>query len=83
MDAERLTVCRSLLAVPDSRLIDRALDALIEQVEAKREIEALEAAPYETDAALAWEAPPGPDLPYDGQIPQDVRRLAARSRRRR
>ncbi len=83
VDARALAECRRLLDVPDSRLIDRALEALRAQVEAERELAALEAEPYEEDPALSWSAPPGPDLPYDGEVPRDVVRLAARRRRRR
>jgi len=41
---------------------------------------ALESHPYEADPELAWEAPPGPDLPYEGAVPADVLRLARRRR---
>lgn len=32
------------------------------------------------DPDLTWQAPPGPDLPYDGVVPEQVRRLAAERR---
>jgi hypothetical protein len=38
--------------------------------------------PYHEDADLAWEPPEGPSLPYDGEIPKDVQRLAAARRRK-
>lgn len=82
VDSVQLATARRLLGVRDSELFDRALEALVRQELARRELEALEAHPYEEDPDLAWEAPPGPDLPYDGEIPAEVRRLAARRRRR-
>ena len=66
---------------PDSEVVDRALAALIAEIEAERDLAALEAAPYDTDPDLAWEAPPGPDLPYEGRVPRAVLRLADRRRR--
>lgn len=81
VDSARLARARRLLRVKDSRLIDQALDALVQRELAQRELAALEAKPYEDDPDLAWSAPEGPDLPYDGEIPADVRRLAARRRR--
>ncbi len=83
VDATLLAACRQLLREPDSRIIDRALAALIEELEAQRELAVLEAHPYEQDPDLAWAAPPGPDLPYEGEIPPDVERLAAARRRSR
>jgi hypothetical protein len=80
VDAERLRRVRDLLGTTDSELIDRALDVLIAQVLAERETAALAAMPYEEDADLAWATPPGPDLPYDGDIPAGVRELAERRR---
>ncbi len=47
---------------------------------ARREAEALRAMPYEEDPDLTWQAPVGPDLPYDGEIPPEVRDLARRRR---
>ncbi len=64
----------------DSRMLDQALDALIDKIEAQRELRALEENPYSDDADLAWTAPAGPDLPYDGDVPPEVRELAARRR---
>ncbi len=80
VDATKVAAARRLLRLKDSRLMDHALDALIERELARREIDAIEAHPYEDDPDLAWEAPPGPDLPYDGEVPADVRRLARRRR---
>lgn len=82
VDGQQLAAARRLLPGTDSRLIDRALAALVEQLEAGREREALASQPYGDDPDLTWEAPPGPDLPYDGDIPEDVVKLAQRRRRR-
>lgn len=81
VDATRLDRCRRLVAGRDSEILDRALAALIELEEARREIEALERHPYEADPALSWSVPPGPDLGYDGEVPADLVDLAARRRR--
>jgi hypothetical protein len=83
VDRERLTLCRRLTGANDSALIDRALAALLDALEAEREREALDAMPYAADAEVAWVTPDGPDLPYDGDIPNDVKRLAAKRRRQR
>ena len=56
---------------------------LLESLEAQREREALDAMPYNTDPELAWVAPNRPDLPYEGEVPEDVKRLAASRRRQR
>lgn len=82
-DATLLAEARRLIPGPDSRLVDLALAALVEKVETERELEALAAHPYEGDPDVSWSAPPGPDLPYDGPVPADVRKLAARRRGRR
>ncbi|MGH8992678.1 MAG: hypothetical protein ACRDYV_18780 [Acidimicrobiia bacterium] len=82
VDAQRLATVRRLMPVTDSQIIDRALTALLEQLEAERELAALSAAPYESDPEVAWAAPTGPDLPYDGKVPAEVLRLAAKRRRR-
>lgn len=76
VDGEQLERCRRLLDISDSQLLDRALDALIDE----REREALGRLPYDDDPDLAWSAPDGPDMPYDGEIPEDVRRLAEQRR---
>lgn len=82
VDAQLLAGARRLVPGPDSRLVDLALAALVEQVEGERELEALAAHPYEADPDVSWPAPAGPDLPYDGPVPADVRRLAQRRRGR-
>jgi len=82
VDRDRLAMCRRLVGASDSKLIDRALSSLLDAIEAEREQEALDAMPYETDPELSWVAPSGPDLPYDGEIPDVVKHLA-RTRQRR
>lgn len=81
VDARYLEAARRLLPVADSRLLDRALASLVEQLEGERELAALAHHPYEDDPDLAWQAPPGPDLPFDGAVPPDVISLAQRRRR--
>ena len=80
MDARRLASARALFEGPDSELLDRALELLVRRLDAEREQAALAAAPYEEDAELRWQAPSGPDLPYHGAVPEEVRRLAAERR---
>ena len=82
VDAATLDRTRRLLPGPDSRLLDRALAALVHELEAEREVTALAAHPYEHDPDLAWAAPAGPDLPYNGEVPPEVLALARRRRRR-
>ena len=74
---------RILLGVSDSQLIDRALALLIEHLEREAELAALEQHPYDADPDLAWEAPRGASLPYDGDVPTEVIDIAARRRRER
>jgi len=71
-----------MLQTSDSKLVDRALAALVEEMEERQELHALEAQPYHDDPDLAWQPPQGPDLPYDGDVPAEVERLAARRRAR-
>lgn len=82
VDAERIARCRGALGVSDSELLDRALAALLRELVGAHERRALEAAPYEDDPELAWQSPPGPDLPYDGPVPEEAMRLAAQRRGR-
>lgn len=82
VDAQRLHEVRRRLGLGDSEIMDRALIALIDCLEAERELAALTEMPYEEDPELAWHAPPGPDLPYEGAVPPDVLELAADRRRR-
>ncbi|MFN2496993.1 MAG: hypothetical protein ABR608_13970 [Pseudonocardiaceae bacterium] len=83
VDGERLDAAARLSGATGSRLLDQALAALIEQLEADRELTALASHPYEEDPDLAWEAPAGPDLPYEGAVPDDVVELAKARRRAR
>ncbi len=73
--------CRQLLAVSDAQLVDRALAALLDEIETRREHAALDEHPYENDPDLNWEVPSGPSLPYDGAVPAEVLELARRRRR--
>ena len=81
VDGTRLAAARSKLGVPDSVIVDRALAALLDELEAERERQALDAMPYEEDPDLSWGAPRAPGLAYDGTVPPDVQRLAAARRR--
>lgn len=83
VDSARLAAARNRLQASDSEIVDRALKALLDQLDAAQERAALEAMPYDEDSDLAWEAPRGPSLPYDGEVPAEVLRLAAARRRRR
>ncbi len=67
----------------DSLVIHRALTALVQELEGDRELAALAAHPYDADPELVWEVPAGPDLPYDGDIPEGVMELARQRRRER
>lgn len=80
VDAARLARCRKLLGVSDSELIDDALGALLRELSGAIERAAIDDSPYEHDPDVAWQAQPGPDLPYDGQVPEAVQRLAAERR---
>ena len=82
VDAEQLARCRRLAGVTTSKLVDRALRVLADELEREREVAALDRLPYEEDPDLSWEVPPGPDLPYDGDVPDDVGRLASARRRK-
>jgi len=81
VDAQQLTIVRRLLGLPDSQIVDRAMRALIDQVEEAQELAALTVLPYEDDPDLDWVPAPGADLPYDGEVPADVLRMAAERRR--
>lgn len=82
VDGSRLEAARRLLAVGDSALLDRALAALVDELEAEHERQVLDAMPYEEDPDLSWRPLAGSGLPYDGEVPEDVERLAAARRRR-
>lgn len=80
VDGDRLAALRRLTDLPQSKLIDQALDALRREIEAEREAAALDTQPYEADPDLSWDVPPGPHLPYDGDVPADVVAIAERRR---
>ncbi len=82
VDRDRLMACRRLLGTSDSKLFDKALVVLLDELEGDRERQALDVIPYHEDTDIAWEAPEAPSLPYDGEVPEDVQRLAAARRRR-
>lgn len=82
VDAGGLEAARRLVQAPDSQILDRALLLLVEALEAEREAAVLAALPYDDDADLNWSPPSGPDLPYDGEVPPEVLRMAAQRRRR-
>lgn len=82
VDAARIQRARELFDGSDSQLLDRALELLVRQLDAARERAAIDAAPYEDDPDLGWSVPPGPDLPYDGEVPTEVQRLASERRAR-
>lgn len=80
VDGERLALCRRLFKGSDSRMIDSALKALLEELEGLADRRALEAHPYDADPELAWDDRGEPALPYDGAVPKAV---VARARARR
>lgn len=82
MDGDRLARARSLIGTSDSKLLDQALGALVDKLEVERELRAISEHPYEDDPDLVWQAPEGPSLPYDGDVPPEVERLAAARRRK-
>lgn len=83
VDQQRLAECRRLLDAPDSRLLDRALKALLDELHAAAELTALAREPYDDDADLTWVVSDGPPLPYNGRIPPEVVAIAKQRKRRR
>lgn len=83
VESAQLEQCRHLLPVPDSQLIDRALEALLHALEGELELRTLAALPYDEDPDLSWDVPPPSGLSYEGDVPRDVLDLAARRRRQR
>ncbi len=82
VDAERLGLARALAGSTDARLFDRALVLFIEAAEGQREREALAALPYDEDPELLLPPAVALDgLPYDGDVPAAVLRLAEERRR--
>lgn len=80
VDADRWATARRLVNGPGSQVVDRALGALIDQLQSDYERAVLTAHPFESDEELGWQAPPGPDLPYRGAVPPEVAELAERRR---
>jgi len=81
VDAIQWERARKLMDSPASKIVDRALETLVERLEAEQDLKALEEFPYEGDPELNWEVDPVPGLPYDGKVPQEILRLAAQRRR--
>ena len=79
VDGQALAKARRLNIGSDAELVDAALKALIRDLEAERDLAALDVWPYADDAELDM-----PEalrdhvdaLPYLGSIPADVERLA-------
>lgn len=80
VDRDRLDEARRRLGTSDSELIDEALAVLLRELDAEDELAALDRSPYEADPDLQWHAPPGPPLPYDGDVPPEVEALARERR---
>lgn len=83
VDATRLRRARRLCDCRDSELFDRALEALVELDERRREQAALEQVPYADDPDLDLPAPDidwDEELPYAGAVPDEVVALARRRR---
>ena len=82
IDGQRWAEARRLVSGSPSQIVDAALEALIEKLEGERERAVLAKLPYEDDPDLSWDAPPGPALPYEGEVPEEILRLAEERRRR-
>lgn len=78
VDRERLERGRQLVGGSDSQLLDNALDALIEV----HEQAALRAHPYNDAPDLVMSTFDRSGPPYDGEVPEDVLRLADERRAR-
>lgn len=84
VDGARLAHARSLFGGRDADMLDRALAALIDEIETEREIAALRAHPYEDDPMLDLPLMELPDeLSHDGEVPPHVLELAKRRRAQR
>jgi hypothetical protein len=85
VDSGKLEAARRLFGGADSGMMDRALGALIAELERDAEIKALERYPYVSDSDLSWAhaGSDGPALPYDGEIPAKVLAKARARRRKR
>jgi hypothetical protein len=82
VDEHRLARARKLTKEQDSSLMDRALQALIDEIEAVAELRAIQAKPYDADEELSWDVADDP-LPYDGDVPLAVVERARAMRRAR
>jgi len=61
----------------DAEIFDRALDALIFEIEGGAERDALTRFPYEGDTELALpDVGPGDGSSYEGEVPEEVLELA-------
>lgn len=86
VDAAQLEKARSLSDLRDSELFDRALTLFVRQSTIDHEIAALERIPYDADPELVMGDAPNDsvdELPYDGEVPEEILRIAAERRRRR
>ena len=82
VDNERLTLARKQTGLPDSELIDLALEALLERAERDAEDLALGEHPYHRDSELiglpaGWPASAPPLDDYDDAVPADIVALFA------
>lgn len=81
VDEGTLRAARAQLGLRDSELLDRALRALLDELDARAELRALDQAPYDADEALQLPEPNlEGEIPYDGAVPADVIELARRRR---
>ena len=84
VDERTLRTVRARVRSRDSQLFDRALRALLDELDTAAELAAIDAAPYSDDPELQMPDPPvDDDLAYDGEVPADVIELAQRRRARR
>lgn len=84
VDADKLDRARELFGEKDAAIFDKALAALLDAEETRREIEALKRFPYREDPDLYIPLPPATDdLPYEGDVPPEVLALAEARRKAR
>jgi hypothetical protein len=86
VDGSVLERARKLSGVRDAEMFDAAMLALINQIQGERELEALRSWPYADDVELAMpEAPPDSldALPYSGEVPPELMKLAMARRAKR
>lgn len=81
VDATKLERARSLVGTTDAQMIDRALEALIVEVNAAAERDALRRLPYDKDRELDLPAATfAGELPYDGEVPREILETARKRR---